>query len=255
MTSPGAHRMMTAMGKTAAALIIGNELLSGKIQERNLAFLAKELFALGIQLRRVVMCLDDVETIATELNDLRAKHDIVFTSGGVGPTHDDMTLPAVAHAFGRRLVRAEELASLIRDYHGDRTTDAHLRMADVPEGAELISSEQVRWPTVAVENVFIFPGVPEIFRMKFAVLRERLSGGERFYTRATYTLCDEGEIAALLARLEESYGDVLIGSYPTFRDADYRTKITFDGRDPEILERAQAEFVAGIPERAFVRSE
>lgn len=243
------------MGKTAAALIIGNELLSGKIQEKNLAFLGKELFNLGIRMSRVVMCLDDVDTIASDLNALRAAHDYVFTSGGVGPTHDDMTLPAVAHAFGRKLVRAEEIASLIRGYHGERTTEAHLRMADVPEGAELISNEHVRWPTVAIENVFIFPGVPEIFRMKFAVLRERLSGGQRYYSRASYTLCDEGQIAPLLADLERNAVGVSIGSYPTFSQTDYRTKVTFDGADLEACMRVQSDFEAAISREMLVRSE
>ena len=243
------------MGKTAAALIIGNELLSGKIQEQNLAFLGKELFNLGVRLRRVVMCLDDVDTIAKDLKQLRATHDYVFTSGGVGPTHDDMTLPAVAKAFDRRLIRAEEIASLIRGYHGDRTTEAHLRMADVPEGAELISNEHVRWPTVAIENVFVFPGVPEIFRMKFAVLRERLSGGQRYFSRASYTLCDEGQIANLLAELESGSSGVSVGSYPTFSQADYRTKVTFDGTDLDACTEVQRAFEAAIPSGTLVRSE
>ena len=171
------------------------------------------------------------------------------------PTHDDMTLPAVAKAFERRLVRAEEIASLIRGYHGERTTDAHLRMADVPEGAELISNEHVRWPTVAVENVFVFPGVPEIFRMKFTVLRERLSGGQPYFSRASYTLCDEGQIATLLMDLERSATGVSIGSYPTFNQADYRTKVTFDGTNLNACMAVQQAFEAAIPSGSLVRSE
>jgi len=243
------------MGKTAAALIIGNELLSGKIQEQNLAFLGKELFNLGVRLSRVVMCLDDVDAIASDLKLLRENHDYVFTSGGVGPTHDDVTLPAIAKAFGRELVREEEIARLIRGHHGDRTTEAHLRMADVPEGAELLSNQQVRWPTVVIENVFVFPGVPEIFRMKFAVLRERLSGGQRFFSRASYTLCDEGQIATLLEKLEGDSTGISIGSYPTFGQSDYRTKVTFDGTDLEECVALQKIFEAAIPAGTLVRSE
>ena len=243
------------MPKQAAALIIGNELLSGKIQERNLAFLGKELFSLGIRLSKAVMCLDDVPTIAQELNLLRERFDYVFTSGGVGPTHDDMTLPAVAQAFGRPLVRAPELAALIRGYHGDKVTEAHLRMADVPEGARLISGEEVRWPTVTVDNVFVFPGVPEIFRMKFAVLREHLSGGRAFHSRAVFTLCDEGLIADLLAELEQRFGGVAVGSYPTFHDSDYRTKVTFDGHDPAQLDQAVNALTAALQAADVVRVE
>lgn len=230
------------MSKTAAALIIGNELLSGKIQEQNLAFLGKELYRLGIRLQRVVMCLDDVDTIASDLNALRRSHDYVFTSGGVGPTHDDMTLPAVARAFGVPLVRVPEIERLIREYHGERANEAHLRMAEAPQGSVFISTEQVRWPTICIENVLIFPGVPEIFRAKFAAVRSHLSGGARFYSHAVYTHCDEGAIADRLAALEASFADVSIGSYPTFRDPSYRTKVTFDGRDPEQIRRAADAF-------------
>ena len=110
------------MARTAAALIIGNEILTGKIQESNLGYLGQELFKLGIVLARAVVCRDDIDVIAADLNALRASHDIVFTSGGVGPTHDDVTLPAVAKAFGRNLVRAPEIEALIRDYHGASVT-------------------------------------------------------------------------------------------------------------------------------------
>ena len=246
---------MAPMPKQAAALIIGNELLSGKIQEQNLAFLGKELYQLGIRLSRAVMCLDDVDTIAQELNLLRTTHDYVFTSGGVGPTHDDMTLVAVAKAFGRPLVRSEEIASLIRGYHRDNLTEAHLRMADVPEGAQLISNEAVRWPTVTVDNVFVCPGVPEIFQRKFAALREHLAGGSPFYSRAVYTRCDEGQIASLLQQLEADFEGVAVGSYPTFSEPDYRTKITFDGRDAGRLQAIVEAFTSQIAPQDVVRIE
>lgn len=243
------------MPKQAAALIIGNELLSGKIQERNLAFLGEELYRLGIRLSRAVLCLDDVDTIAEELNALRHRFDYVFTSGGVGPTHDDMTLPAVAKAFGRPLVRSPELAELIRGHRAD-VTEAHLRMADVPEGARLIANADIRWPTVTVDNVFVCPGVPEIFRMKFAAVREHLEqGAVPFHSLAVYTLCDEGHIAALLERLEHSAAGVQVGSYPTFRSTDYQTKVTFDGHDLEQLRAIVAAFTAEIAPEQIVRIE
>lgn len=243
------------MGMTAAALIIGNELLSGKIQELNVAFLGKELYGQGIRLSRVVMCLDDINTIAAELNGLRSQYDHVFTSGGVGPTHDDMTLPAVAQAFRKRLVRSEEIAKLIRGYHGNRTNEAHLKMADVPEGARLITNATMQWPTVAVDNVYIFPGVPEVFRMKFEVLRHHLGCDAQYFSRASYTQCDEGQIAAQLEQLEITFPGVSIGSYPTFRSSDYQTKITFDGRDSDETRRAQIDFENSLEPRQLVRSE
>src|SRR3990172_10603426 len=136
------------MARTAAALIIGNEILTGKIQETNMRELATELFTLGISLERVVVCRDDVDTIAGDLDHLRRGHDLVFTTGGVGPTHDDVTHRAVAKSFGRRLARSPELEALIRGALGERCTEGHLLMADLPEGATLMSSKEVRWPTV-----------------------------------------------------------------------------------------------------------
>ncbi|MBW2225123.1 MAG: hypothetical protein JRF54_13095 [Deltaproteobacteria bacterium] len=123
------------MSRTAAALIIGNEILSGKIADTNTTLLARALFDLAIELRRVLVCPDEISTISKDLSDLRASHDLVFTSGGVGPTHDDVTIDGVAASFGRPVVRSVAVEKMIRQYHGDRTTEAHLRMANMPQGA------------------------------------------------------------------------------------------------------------------------
>ena len=243
------------MTKTAAALIVGDEILSGKIQEANLSYLGQELFSLGVLLKRAVICGDDIDVIASDLNALRTAHDIVFTSGGVGPTHDDVTLVAVAKAFDVPLESAPEIEALIRGYHKERVTDEHLRMALVPRGARLLRSDAVPWPTVVVGNVFVFPGVPQIFRMKFPVLREELRGERSFHSRAVFTHCDEGSIARLLAELAEKYAQVRIGSYPRFRDPDYKVKVTFDGTDKRALQAVVDEFVAAIGPEQLVRVE
>ena len=159
------------MPRTAAALIIGNEILSGKIADTNTTFLARALFELGIELRRVVVCPDEVDAIGSDLTELRATHDLVFTSGGVGPTHDDVTIEGVAASFGRPVVRSVAVEKMIRHYYGDRANEAHLRMANMPEGAEMIRSSEAPWPTVVIENVFVLPGVPEIFELKLADLQ------------------------------------------------------------------------------------
>jgi molybdopterin-biosynthesis enzyme MoeA-like protein len=241
------------MPRTAAALIIGNEILTGKIQESNLGYLGQELFKLGIVLERAVVCRDQVDVIARDLNELRRTHDIVFTSGGVGPTHDDVTLTAIARAFGRALQRSPVIEALIRDYHGERVTEDHLRMADVPEGAELIANDDVPWPTVAIDNVYVFPGVPEIFRLKFPVLRAQLGQGTSFYSRAVLTMCDEGEIASQLAAVADRHPALFIGSYPRFRNADHRLKLTVDGGDEADVARALDEIIAFLPPDKIVR--
>jgi len=226
------------MPRSAAALIIGNEILSGKIREGNLQVLAREMRLLGIELKRAVFCSDDEAIIADDLTRLRTSHDLVFTSGGVGPTHDDVTLPAVARSFARPLVRSPLIEGLIRGYWDERVTEGHLRMADVPEGSELLSDIEVPWPVIIVDNVMVLPGVPKIFASKLHLLRERIGADTPFVSRALYTRCDEGSIAALLQRICLAFPAVEIGSYPRLRGAKYRVKLTFDGLDPSAVEGA-----------------
>jgi molybdenum cofactor synthesis domain-containing protein len=184
----GPSHIIAVMTTTAAGLLIGNELLTGKVQETNLALLARELFVLGVELSRVVVCRDDIDTIASDLRLLSDAHDYVITSGGVGPTHDDVTMKAVARCFGVAIHRSPELAERIRELVGDRCSESHLRMADVPVGSILLQSSEVPWPTVRVANVFVFPGLPKIFRMKLPLLREHIEASAPFHSQAVYTL-------------------------------------------------------------------
>ena len=241
------------MARTAAALVIGNEILSGKITDTNTAFLARLLFELGIELRRVVVCPDEIDTIRDDLTELRRAHDLVFTSGGVGPTHDDVTIEGVAASFDRPVVRSESVEKMIRQYYGDRANDAHLRMANMPEGAEMIRSSEAPWPTVVIENVFVLPGVPEIFELKVADLRKRLDQGHEFHSSAVYTLSGEGEIAGLLERIAERFPGVMVGSYVKWRAEDYRTKVTFDGNDEAAVKEAADTLVEELDPTQFVR--
>jgi molybdenum cofactor synthesis domain-containing protein len=243
------------MARTAAALIIGNEILTGKVREANVQRLAHELFRMGIALRRVIVCPDDIETIASDLRALRAAHDLVFTSGGVGPTHDDLTLPAVARAFDRPLVRSPVIEALIRGHWGERVTEGHLRMADVPAGADLLQTSDVPWPVVSIENVYVLPGVPEIFEVKLLMLRERIGSDVPFVSRALYTMCDEGEVAALLEAIVRAHPGVEVGSYPRWRDPTYRVKITFDGRDPARVDAALEACRSALAPELIVRVE
>ena len=243
------------MSRTAAALIIGNEILSGKIADTNTAFLARGLFELGIELRRVVVCGDEVDTIARELDALRATHDLVFTSGGVGPTHDDVTIEGVAAAFDRPVVRSAAVEKVIRHYYGDRATEAHFRMASMPEGSEMLRSAEAPWPTVVIENVYVLPGVPEIFELKFADLRKRLDEGHEFHSQAVYTQSGEGEIASLLERIAGAFPGVMVGSYVKWRAEDYRTKVTFDSDDPGAIAKAADMLIEELDAALFVRRE
>jgi molybdopterin-biosynthesis enzyme MoeA-like protein len=227
--------------------VIGNELLSGKVEEANVLVLARALRGLGVELRRVVVILDDIDEIAREVEALSKAHDWLFTSGGVGPTHDDVTVLGVAKAFGVEAIEDPTLAKMLRDHYGERCTEGHLRMAMVPRGATLESSDDVRWPTIRLQNVWLMPGVPEIFRMKLPVIVSRLGPGQSFVSRAVFTKMDEGDLKPLLDAVVARFPDVGVGSYPKWQDPTYRTKLTFDGRDAARVDEARDAFVARLP--------
>ena len=240
--------------KTAAIVVIGNEILTGKSEDKNASFLITELYGLGVALRRIVMIPDDVEDIARSVRECAERFDIVFTSGGVGPTHDDVTIEGVARAFHRPVVRHPELEAMLRGYFGDGADDARLRMADTPDGAQLIRDRANRWPVLAVENVYVLPGVPELFRSKFEAIRERFRAAP-FHVRAIYTREDEFDIAAQLDEVAASNPEVEIGSYPTFTRDDYRVKITIESKEEAAVERARAALIKLLDPAALVRFE
>jgi molybdenum cofactor synthesis domain-containing protein len=232
---------------TAAALIIGDEILSGKVQEANVTVLARALRELGVLLRRVVMIMDDVDAIAREVRELSRTHDWLFTSGGVGPTHDDVTVEAVAKAFGVRVISSPAMEFMLRDHYQRRCTEGHLRMALVPDGASLEVSSTVTWPTIRLGNTWLLPGIPEVFRMKLPVALANIGGGPAFVSHAVYVKMDEGELKPLLDGTVARFADVSIGSYPAWRDSAYGTKLTFDGRDVVRVLAARDAFIASLP--------
>src|SRR6476660_8212262 len=158
---------------TAGIVIIGDEILSGKFVEENAAFLIGELRALGVDLRRIAVIPDDLDDIAATVADASRRFDYVFTSGGVGPTHDDVTMAAIARAFDTTVTRHPDLEAKIRGYWKDKLADANLRLADVPTGSELVYGKDQIWPVVCYRNVYILPGVPALFRRKFVDIRDR----------------------------------------------------------------------------------
>ncbi|MFP5264991.1 MAG: competence/damage-inducible protein A [Blastocatellia bacterium] len=240
--------------KTAAIVVIGNEILTGKSADKNASFLISELYELGVSLRRVVIIPDDVEEIVTAVRESAARFDYVFTSGGVGPTHDDVTIEAIARAFGQPVVRHPELEAMLRGYFGEGADEARLRMADTPRGSELIREKGLRWPVLAMRNVYVLPGVPELFRGKFEAIRERFRA-EPFHTSAIYTREDEFDIAPRLDKVAALHTDVEIGSYPTFTRDDYRVKITIESKESAAVERARAALLETLDAEAIARVE
>lgn len=234
---------------TAAALIVGNEILSGKIREANVYELARVLRSLGIVLARVVVVPDDLAVIASEIHELKTRYHHVFTSGGVGPTHDDLTIAAVARAFGAPVVRDPELEALLRRHYGKNLHENHLALANVPRGSRGLYIEQSPWPLTVIENVYLLPGVPEIFRMKLDIIRAHLGGGsEAFVSRAVFTKMDEALLKPLLDEVVALHPQVEVGSYPRWNDPEYETKVTFDGKDSGAVGRALDDFVRLLPD-------
>ncbi|MBN2574746.1 MAG: competence/damage-inducible protein A [Deltaproteobacteria bacterium] len=237
-----------APAPTAAIIVIGDEVLSGKVEEQNARFLVRELRALGVAVRRIEVVPDVEDEIASVVRAAAAAHDHVFTSGGVGPTHDDVTVAGIAAAFGVPVVRDRYLADLIREVGGDRFFERDLRGADVPEGAVLLrgdGSPQARWPVVAMRNVYVLPGVPSILQRKFATIRERFRAAP-FVSRQLYSRECEGAIADALDKAAADFPGVAIGSYPHLDAPDHRVLVTLDGRDRAAVEGACAQLLAAL---------
>jgi molybdenum cofactor synthesis domain-containing protein len=247
--------MQHAVVETAAVLLIGNELLSGKVAEANLFELARTLRALGIRLERALVLPDELDLLSREIATHSARYGVVFTSGGVGPTHDDVTIEAVARAFGSEPTFEPTFAALIRDAYGERCTPDHLRMALVPEGSELAASPDGAWPVPVMKNVWMLPGVPEVFREKLATVRAWLRGPAPFTSRAVYTRLEEARLKPLIDGVVAAHAAVEIGSYPRWFEPSYKTKVTFDARDVAAVEAAASAFVGALPDGALVRVE
>lgn len=239
---------------TAGILVIGNEILSGKVVDTNSPYLCRELRALGVDVERIVTIPDDVEVIAEHVKAMHKAYDFVFTSGGIGPTHDDLTIDGVAAAFGRPLEHSDSIAGRIRRATGEEPSPSQLKMALVPAGATLLDSGDLWFPLVVVENVYIFPGIPELLRKKFEGARERFRGVP-FVLKRVYVTRMESEIAEHLNALLEEFPQLLLGSYPRIREETFRVLLTLESRDAGYVQDALDALLARLPEGAVHRVE
>jgi len=239
---------------SAAAVVIGNEILSGKVVDTNSPFLASELRALGVNLRRIAVVPDELPLIADEVRLCHQTFDVVFTSGGVGPTHDDVTIEGIALALGRRVICHPDIETKLREFYGDKINPARLKMAEVPEGAELIRDVSLNFPTIKVENIYILPGIPEIFRQKLLSLKPRFQA-EPFCLKVVYTRVGEGTIAEHLNATLREFPDLMLGSYPRIGDPEYMVKVTLESKDAHYVQRAFQHLLRVLPEGSVVRTE
>jgi molybdopterin-biosynthesis enzyme MoeA-like protein len=205
-------------------------------------------------LERIVVIPDHVETISGVVRECAKEYDLVFTSGGIGPTHDDMTIEGIARAFDRPVVHHPELRGTIERALGARATTAYLKMAEVPEGATLIDTANDGFPTIVFQNVHVLPGVPEIFEAKVRSLCERFRT-EPFHTRQILLSASEANIADHLHATLARYPELLLGSYPKFSDPEYRVRLTLESKDEAYVESALNDLIARLPVECIVRVE
>jgi molybdenum cofactor synthesis domain-containing protein len=235
---------------TAAMLVIGDEILSGRTRDANMHFLAQEFTKHGIDLREVRVVSDARGAIVAALNDLRARFDTVVTSGGIGPTHDDITADCVAEAFGVGIDIRDDARALLQahyDRQGSEFNAARQRMARIPETATLIENPVSIAPGFSIGNVHVMAGVPAVFQAMVASLLPRLTGGEPLLSQTLRIARGEGEIAGPLGALAEEFDDLQFGSYPYQKDGVYGANIVCRGTDGARIEAAMTRLATLFP--------
>jgi len=236
--------------RTAGIIIVGNEILSGKVVDANSPYFCRELRELGVDVERILTIPDDVQIIASEVKAMSDAYDFVFTSGGIGPTHDDLTIEGVACAFGLSVERSESIEERILRATRGESNESLLRMARVPAGAQLLDSGDLWFPLVVVQNVYIFPGVPELLRKKFESARERFRGVP-FVLKKVYVRMRESDIAPLLNELLKEFPELLLGSYPRVGQESFHVLLTLESRDAGYVQGALDALLGKLPTSAI----
>jgi len=224
---------------TAALIIIGDEILSGRTKDENIGYVADFLTEIGIQLREVRIIGDDESHIVETVNAMRGSYTYVFTTGGIGPTHDDITADSVAKAFGVGIdIDERALAHMRERYSPDKLTPARLRMARIPHGADLVSNSVSLTPGFMIENVIVMAGVPRIMQVMLDAVAPRLRTGAKMLARTIRVEAPEGDVASGLGRVQAEFTDVAMGSYPYFEKGRLGTNLVLRSTDEDLLGRA-----------------
>ena len=239
---------------TAAIVVIGNEILSGKVVDTNSPYLCRELRALGVDVQRILVIPDEIDVIARDVRAASDAFDWVFTSGGVGPTHDDLTMDGVAKAFGVPVEVNEAIVERIERALRQPANESQRKMAALPRGAMLIDAGDLWFPVVVLGNVHIFPGIPELLQKKFDAIRSRFQGVP-FVLKRVYVRRKESDIAHELNALLEAHPELMLGSYPRIRETEYQVLLTLESRDADYLQRALEELLARLPADAVHKVE
>ena len=231
---------------SAGILIIGNEILSGKVTDENSPYFCRELRALGVDVERVLTIPDDVQVIASDVKAMSDAYDYVLTSGGIGPTHDDLTIEGVAAGFGVPVEHSDSIEERIRRATKDDPNETLLRMARVPRGSTLLDSGDLWFPLVVMKDVYIFPGIPELLRKKFEDARERFRGVP-FVLKKVYVRERESDIAPVLSELLQQFPELMLGSYPRIGQEMFHVMVTLESRDAGYVQRALDALLTKLP--------
>jgi len=240
--------------KTAGIIIIGNEILSGKVTDINSPYLCKELRNLGVEVKQIITIPDTPEIIGKTALDFSECFTWVFTSGGIGPTHDDITVASIARGFGTKLFESPQIIEAIHNFHGESMTNAHRKMAMIPEGSQLVEYAKGRVPQLQFHNIFVFPGIPELLKSRFFGIKERFRTTP-IVLKQIFLKVDEGEIADSLDETQDAFPQLMLGSYPVISGTDYNVNLTLECRDNEYLEKAFNFLCERLPEECVLRVE
>ena len=238
---------------TAAMLVIGDEILSGRTKDKNIGHLADIMTAIGIDLKEVRIVPDEEDEIVAAVNAVRARYTYVFTTGGIGPTHDDITADSVAKAFGVGISIDERAVALLRTRYADPAdlNEARLRMARIPHGADLVDNPISKAPGFRLGNVIVMAGVPNIMHVMLDAATKFLKTGKKMLSEAIDLHRPEGEIAHAFAEHQKRYPDVSMGSYPFSRDGKPDTQLVLRSIHPDRLAQAFSELKAIIAEKGW----
>ena len=243
------------MTERAGIIIIGDEILSGLVQDSNALFMVKELRQKGVDVRRVSFIKDDVDDIAREVKIFSETFDYVFTSGGIGPTHDDVSIEGISKAFNVRTVINGQLRAVLEKMFKTTLTPEQLRMAEVPKGAEVILDETIGLPLIKYKNVYIFPGIPELLRKKFLVIEKLLFTDNPPLIKRIYIKEFESKVAPILNEIVKKHMNVKIGSYPFMNIEDYNLMITLESYDRDNLHNAFQDLMSSLSSDTIVKVE
>lgn len=248
-------KTMTDQTVTAAVLVIGDEILSGRTKDQNIGYIARHLTDIGIQLKEVRIVADDEDEIIAAVNALRRKYSYVFTTGGIGPTHDDITADSIAKAFGVNIDVSQAALDVMMPYYKKRgleLTPARRRMARIPDGAKVIENSLSIAPGFMIDNVIVMAGVPKIMQVMLDAVDQHLRKGRPMLSRAIDLERPESEIATLLGDLQKQFEDVSMGSYPSFANGRLSTQLVLRSLDDKRLAEAEARLRAELSKRGLI---